>query len=395
MIKRITLVGLALALVLGGVAHAAFLERPVQTQDQELVRLNEAIPGFGGLYYGADGRAHVVVTTAAAAQRVLELVDDVVIEHGDFEFRQLQDWRLRLRPSTLGIDGVVTLDIDEAANRVRVGVAPGTDRATMERIRQSVSFQLVPDQAVVFTEQEPIFPMATLEDAIRPIPGGVQINFGFFLCTLSYNASRNGVAGFVTNSHCTDRQGGVDDTEYFQSLSSNSNIIAIEVADPDYVRRANGCPNGKRCRFSDSSFAEYTGAGLSGGNVVARTTGSGQFNGSLTIDDNAPTFTVGGFADGDNLAQGTQVHKVGRTTGWTEGPVNQSCVDVAVQGSPILLFCQTLVDSGVGGGDSGSPVFTLSGGTATIVGTLWGGNGAGTLFVFSPYSATKAELGLD
>jgi len=213
--------------------------------------------------------------------------------------------------------------------------------------------------------------MATLQDQFRPIPGGVQIHFGMFLCTLSYNRTRNGAAGFVTNSHCTDRQGGVDDTEYFQSLSSNSPVVAVEVADPDCVRNANGCPRGKRCRFSDSSFAEYVAPSLSAGNVIARTTSPGQLNGSLTVDNGNPTFSIGSFASGDTLAAGTQVNKMGRTTGWTQGPVNQSCVDVAVSGSPILLFCQTLVDAGVGGGDSGSPIFTLSGSTATVVGTLF------------------------
>jgi hypothetical protein len=29
------------------------------------------------------------------------------------------------------------------------------------------------------------------------------------------------------------------------------------------------------------------------------------------------------------------------------------------------------------------------------VGILWGSNAAGTLFVYSPYSAVRSELGLD
>ena len=62
------------------------------------------------------------------------------------------------------------------------------------------------------------------------------------------------------------------------------------------------------------------------------------------------------------------------------------------------MLCQTFVQNPggavvVGGGDSGSNVFKLSGGSAQMVGTLWGGNGSGTLFVFSPLKQVRDELG--
>jgi hypothetical protein len=90
------------------------------------------------------------------------------------------------------------------------------------------------------------------------------------------------------------------------------------------------------------------------------------------------------------------VNKVGRTTGWTQGQVSGSCVDTGVSGSNIVLLCQDFADAGVGGGDSGSNVFVQTGGdNVTLVGILWGSNAAGTLFVYSPYSAVRSELGLD
>jgi len=64
MVKKTLLLTLLFALVLGtGAASASFLEQPVRTMDDELARAAEAFPGFGGLFYDADGRAHVVVTT--------------------------------------------------------------------------------------------------------------------------------------------------------------------------------------------------------------------------------------------------------------------------------------------------------------------------------------------
>jgi hypothetical protein len=48
----------------------------------------------------------------------------------------------------------------------------------------------------------------------------------------------------------------------------------------------------------------------------------------------------------------------------------------------------------VGGGDSGSNVFTITGGDdGQLVGILWGGNSSGTMFVFSPLKQVQDELG--
>jgi hypothetical protein len=249
---------------------------------------------------------------------------------------------------------------------------------------------------VVIERTEPIHFVATLRDKIRPVPGGVQIRFSNFLCTLGYNATRGGIPGFVTASHCTDQQGGIrQPTEYFQPLNQVADeFIGVERVDPDYFRNQQGCPRGAKCRFSDSSWAEYDVASLSAGDQIARTTGIN--NGSLTIDPNNPSFSVTSKDASGNQLVGTVVNKVGRTTGWSQGPVSASCVDTGVQGSNIVLLCQDFVDAGVAGGDSGSNVFRVTGsGTVSVVGSLWGGNAAGTLFVYSPYSAVKAELGLD
>jgi hypothetical protein len=69
-------------------------------------------------------------------------------------------------------------------------------------------------------------------------------------------------------------------------------------------------------------------------------------------------------------------------------------VNTGVSGSNIVLLCQNFVNAGVGGGDSGSDVFRVGGGhNVTLLGILWGGNGAGTLFVYSPMSGVERELG--
>ena len=57
---------------------------------------------------------------------------------------------------------------------------------------------------------------------------------------------------------------------------------------------------------------------------------------SITAQDNGT----------DSFAFGTPLHKVGRTTGWTQGTVLNTCVRVNVSGSNIQLLCQTLVFNG-------------------------------------------------
>jgi hypothetical protein len=126
--------------------------------------------------------------------------------------------------------------------------------------------------------------------------------------------------------------------------------------------------------------------------VIARTTGPN--NGSLTISGTNPTFPITRQNNTTtDFKSGTVLNKVGRTTGWTQGPVVGSCVHTNVFGSNFTLLCQTFVQAGVGGGDSGSPVFEIrSGGRVELVGILWGGSGS-SLYVFSPLKQIRDELG--
>jgi hypothetical protein len=230
-----------------------------------------------------------------------------------------------------------------------------------------------------------------LRSVHRPTRGGIQIHFGNYLCTLGFNVDHAGGRSFITNSHCTDRQGGVDGTLYYQPVSSvDPDPIAVEVDDPGYFKGGE-CSRGKQCRYSDAARAQYN-AGIDSNGEIAKTDGVN--SGSLNV---VGSFDITSQDDTNTSFSGT-VHKVGRTTGWGAGTVTASCVTVNVSGSNIQLLCQTLVQSGgatiVGGGDSGSPVFRQTGSnTAQLLGILWGGNSAGDLFVFSPLKSIQDELG--
>ena len=109
----------------------------------------------------------------------------------------------------------------------------------------------------------------------------------------------------------------------------------------------------------------------------------------------AGTFTI--TAEGSAVF-GQQVHKIGRTTGWTRGSVRGTCVNTNVDGTNITQLCQTWVSARAGPGDSGSPVFRRqgTGSNVTLLGILWGGTilpDGSSLYIYSPISNIEAELG--
>lgn len=365
--------------------HPTSLQQP-----DDPLALARTVPGFGGFFYDAQGNPTIYLKDAAVrstAERTLGPYFSSVgtspsamrVIKADYDWASLERWQAAASVEALAKPGVVFVDADEATNRVRIGVERGTSGAD---VRAAVARLGMPDKAVIVQEVEPIRQLATLQDRVRPVPGGVQINFPGFLCSVGFNATRSGQRSFITASHCSNTQGGTESTPYWQPTETGAKI-ATEVDDPAYTS-GNGCPNGRRCRMSDALRARYAAGTTSALGKIARTTGAN--NGSLTLNGN---FTI---AHEGTAVVGQTVSKVGRTTGWTRGPVTGTCVNVNVNGSNITQLCQTLVSAGVGGGDSGGPAFRGTGNNVTLVGILWGGSGS-NLFVFSPMANIESELG--
>lgn len=306
--------------------------------------------------------------------------------------QQVAAWFEQASPAALELSGTVFVDHDETTNRIVIGVE---DADAILRSRPALNRLGIPESAVEFRITPPILQMATLRDEFRPTIGGIQIHFGQYVCTLGFNADHGTERSFITNSHCTNRQGGVESTVYYQPTSTvNGTVIATEVEDPTYFR-GGACPRGRNCRYSDASRALYAAGTASTRGVVAST--SAPNNGSLTVTGQ---FTITAQDNSTtNFAVGTTVNKVGRTTGWTQGNVTSSCVNVNVSGSKFTQLCQTLVQNPggavvVGGGDSGSQVFRItSGSSVQLVGILWGGSSDGRMFVFSPLKSVQDEIG--
>jgi hypothetical protein len=295
----------------------------------------------------------------------------------------------RVSPAVMDIPGTVFADNDEVAGKLVFGIE---NEDAARGVRARLSAMGVSESDYAFETTAPVVNMATLRDVWRPTLAGIQIHFTQYVCTLGFNVDHAGGRSFITNSHCTATQGGTEGTVYYQSSSSLApTVIATEVHDPAYVKNGAGCPRGKKCRWSDASRALYASTTASNRGEIAKTIGVN--SNSLTTAATPFTITAQDAAT-SNFAVGTVMNKVGRTTGWTQGPVQRTCTNTSVSGSTVYLFCQTFVTAGVAGGDSGSPVFRISSGdNVTLVGILWGGASDNSYFVMSPLKQIVQELG--
>ena len=302
-------------------------------------------------------------------------IDARVGQGAQFTPQQAARWFEGASTEALAVPGAVYADLREESNRLEIGVEhPIAGAAVLAATRRLG----IPDDAVTVVQSAPIVLMATLRDRVRPLQGGLQIHFTQYLCTFGFNATHSGEASFITNSHCTAKQGGVQNTVYYQPLSSTDpTVIGTEVEDPTYRKNFAGCPRGRSCRYSDAARVRHATSDFTLGRI-ARPTALG----SLTI---VGFWTIN--AEGSPAASET-VSKVGRTTGWTQGPVTSTCATVNVSGTNITQICQAIVTSSstmIGGGDSGSPVFRTNGtSNVTLLGIAWGGSGDGKTLVFSP-----------
>jgi hypothetical protein len=368
-----------------------------QGSPDDPVALARGVPGFGGFFLDEQGTPTIYLKDAgqrAAAERALtpwftsrsRAAAEMLVRKADFDWADLDRWFTQGSAEALSVPGVVFTDADEARNRVRVGVE---DAGAAGQVRSVLARLGVPAAAVSIEVTQPIKQLATLRGSVRPVVAGVQINFPGFLCSVGFNASRSGTRGFVTASHCTNTQGGVESTPYWQPLQSvKPTQVATEIVDPAYTT-GGSCPLLRRCRRSDASFAKYiNGTGNTLGRI-ARTSSTSKTN--LTI---VGSWTITSDASSSSFTIGQKVNKVGRTTGWSQGPVSNTCVNVNVSGTNITQLCQTFVSATVDGGDSGSDVFTITSGTnVKLAGVLWGGSNDGRTFVFSPLANVKGELG--
>lgn len=401
--------------------NPSLVAAPSQSEAPDQMDVAQAVPGFGGYFIDETGAPTVYLTDPSRRPEAEQALAgflaafgwsaaDLRVRPAQYDYLQLDAWYRQASARVLALPGAVSTDLDEGRNRLRF---TGVDAAALSTIASTLTGLGIPAAATVVHLRGPVRHAASIRDKVRPPYGGFQIQFFpapasplVLVCTLGFNAERAGVKSFITNSHCSNVQGGTDQrTDYYQStrggvIPNPDNFVAFEVDDPQYVSGGD-CPLLRRCRTADASRAQYGAGQAFNLGRIARTT---LLNSVLASDDTTylqydplnPVYKIG--AEQPNPVLGQTLRKVGRTTGWTQGVVVATCEDVSVTDSDITQLCQSLVNAFVDGGDSGSPVFGLhTDGSAFLAGILWGSSTDlvtnEVQFIFSPFSSIERELG--
>lgn len=317
------------------------------------------------------------------------------MKHADYSWQQLSDWRDDVTDHVLGsVPGVVFDDLDEARNRVTIGVVAGL---ALSGVNNALADLGIPTTAVIIESTEPVrpaalrmkasvlprsFPPTGLQTVSDSLGGGLQLQLnnggpGYPTGTLGLVVDIGANRGFLTVSHLSSSFLSPDTSHLFQA-STGGNNVGYEYSDPSGTRN------------SDASFYLISGSAPGRRGAILRPTnrnsGSG---GSLSVSSTSPWINLtGGEA---TVVNGATVDKVGRSSGWTYGNVNQTCTDITELG--VTIHCTYRAGLYCAGGDSGSPIFWYDGADGGVFfGMLFGGCSAGQMY-FSSYSDITTDLG--
>ena len=317
---------------------------------------------------------------------------------------ELEEARLQMR-DVLSLEDVVFLDLDESCGCIVVGAAT---REVNSRIASFIKEHGINSRWVKIVEAPKYRLTSDLTDKFRPTMGGQEIRTVANSCTLGlpvYSWQMH-TDGILTASHCTQGpQGQLWATTFLQGPSSQD-AIADESLDlpllDNHVYPT--CPDRRICRYSDAVFANYAGAlGIRG--RISRPKSLCSTPGmACPLDLDRPTDDIRIGLATSNLFTGTLVDKVGKRSGWTRGPITNTCTDVNVvevdaagnqNETDITMLCQTLVATVAQPGDSGAPVFEYYTGydAGNFAGILWGANINFDSMVFSPIDGIEKDLG--
>jgi hypothetical protein len=180
-------------------------------------------------------------------------------------------------------------------------------------------------------------------------------------CTLGYNDTNGGVAGFWTAGHCSPSSLGDGHTGgvMYQHEGSAIYRVGTVMVNPAWDDTTGACHGASMCTNADGMFVAYDSDTLSS-NRVAKMTGwanccalaYGTRNGSFT-NVSLSTYSV---------LSGDGVDKIGRTTGWSHGNLGLTCQTKDITASDgVTVYREVCLDqvtgAYAGAGDSGGPVF--------------------------------------
>ena len=138
----------------------------MEGHDDLLVRVEQQVPGFGGMFIDREGRLAVYLLDTSqlgAARAAIEAVfgvDSVPAAgvramQGQYVVSQLKAWS-EMATAILELPGVTTVDLDEARNRVAIGIEHKSRTRAVERALSAIA---IPRHAVTIQVTETIRPL--------------------------------------------------------------------------------------------------------------------------------------------------------------------------------------------------------------------------------------------
>ena len=392
------------------------------------VRISQRVRSFAGYYH--DSRGDFVALVAddgdrAAVRREMERElsatrvrgpgrsqpAQITFRRADFTFRQLSHWRDLVSNGALTRHPLlIYIDMDEARNRVTLGVLPDQKGTELAELRALLEALGIPRAALHFETTGPIRlslgtsvlerrwgrrtssgmeldSFSTLRDNASPFMGGLIIVPPG--CTATLAVDFNGSRHLATNSHCTTAMYELDGRVFFQA--DGRSRLGRETQDPPFSLFFH-IPS----RYSDGALALIDAGAPTRRGAIARPAARNGGNwgggfGTITIDAARPFFNVTAVEQGQVMW--AEVQKVGQTTGWTYGGIIATCSDDRGTDG-YWRRCSTHATYFARGGDSGSPVFRWFGDDAvTLMGLHWGSSDEGGFSSYSGYQSFARELG--
>lgn len=132
------------------------------TYDDLLAQVSEEFPEFGGVYVQPGKDRVVILMTGPSREGSLTDVREMIAavlgdsemgcmqpvrEQADYPFARLKGWYDDVAGEVQGLPGVTTTDIDERANRLRIGMQDPDRNAPA--VRELLYGHDVPDSAVI------------------------------------------------------------------------------------------------------------------------------------------------------------------------------------------------------------------------------------------------------
>jgi hypothetical protein len=187
---RLPLLGLIATLIVA-LASGARGADTAGTLDDLSTAIAMQMPEFGGMYvdeenntlyvYWRDGGSETAAPPTMAELRAIlgdvDLPQDIVVLPARFGFLELKQWRDSVARHVLRLPKVVLVGIDEAKNRLVIGVEDSEAWDLIGRVEQQLAELDIPFEAVDLEEVGPIEPATSLNDWHRPVVGGLRISW--------------------------------------------------------------------------------------------------------------------------------------------------------------------------------------------------------------------------